>query len=191
MLFARLIHAEPLEVNIPTRPKLGLHGSGNIDWGLHAELSHATLHDAELERDDAGHFDGATETDLAVALREVQVADAEFRAGHVDGQKDFGAAGEVFNVAVACVTELAQAWDKRWVCSRRTSMFRSPRNRPRAFLANLRLQIACRVSSMHVLLVRGLGDGAFEVGVCGDEFAFAFVPITHSVSEAARHCSGA
>jgi hypothetical protein len=27
-----------------------------------------------------------------------------------------------------------------------------------------------------VLLVRGLSDGAIEVGVRGDEFAFAFVP---------------
>jgi hypothetical protein len=55
-------------------------------------------------------------------------------------------------------------------------MLRSPRNRPRALFANLRFHIARRGAGVDVLLVRGLSDGAIEVGVRGDEFAFAFVP---------------
>jgi hypothetical protein len=101
MLFARLVHAEPFEVNVSTRPELGLHGTGDVDGGFHAELRHAILHDGELECNDAGHFDGAAETDFAVALREVQIADAEFCARDVHRQKDFGAAREVFDIAIS------------------------------------------------------------------------------------------
>lgn len=62
MLLAVLIHAEALEVNVPSRPELRLHGAGDVDWRGGAELRHAGFHDAEFERDYAGHFDGAAET---------------------------------------------------------------------------------------------------------------------------------
>jgi hypothetical protein len=57
-----------------------------------------------------------------------------------------------------------------------TSMLRSTRNRTRALFPNLGFQNACRRTGMHILLVWRLRDCAAEVGVCGDEFAFAFVP---------------
>jgi hypothetical protein len=63
-------------------------------------------------------------------------------------------------------------------------MLRPTRNRPRAFLSNLRFQIPRRGASVDISLVRGLGNGAVEVCMCGDEFAFAFVPIDHHISNA-------
>ena len=59
-----------------------------------------TLH-AQIEV--AGHLDGAAEGDLAVALREVDVAHREAAALHVDGEVDLRAAREVLDVAVAAV----------------------------------------------------------------------------------------
>jgi hypothetical protein len=101
MLFACLVYAEPFKVDIPAWPKLGLYGARDVNGRLHPELRHAVLHDGKLECDDAGHFDGAAETDFAITLREVQIANAEFRAGHMHGQKDFGPARQVLDIAVS------------------------------------------------------------------------------------------
>lgn len=103
MLLPLLIHRKPLKVNIPPGPELRLHRPGDVDGALHVQLRDAALHDGELQRDAAGHLNGAAERNLAVALAEVQIADAELGAGDVDGQVDARAARQVFDVAVAAV----------------------------------------------------------------------------------------
>ena len=106
VLFAVLVDGEALEGEHAPRAELGFHGAGEEDGGFavdHPQLGLAAFHDGEFEGDDAGDFDGAAEGDLAVALAEVEVADGEFGAFHVDGEVDFAAAGEVLDVAVAAV----------------------------------------------------------------------------------------
>jgi hypothetical protein len=71
MLLAMLIHTKPLKVNIPSRTKLRFHRSRNVDGALHIQLLDPALHDAELERDDARHFNRAAETNLAITLAEM------------------------------------------------------------------------------------------------------------------------
>lgn len=98
-----LVHAEALEVDVPARAKLRLDGTRDVDGALHADLRHATLHDRELDRDHTSHLNGTAEGNLAVALREVQVADGELGALDVHGQVDLAAAREVLDVAVAAM----------------------------------------------------------------------------------------
>lgn len=79
-----LIHAEALEVDHPAGTKLRLNRARDVDWTLEAQLSQAVLDDRELDGDDARHLNGAAERDLSVALREVQVANAELGALDMD-----------------------------------------------------------------------------------------------------------
>ena len=51
-----------------------LDRTGQVNWGFHAQISHAVLHDFEIDGYDAGHLNGATERDFAVALREMEIA---------------------------------------------------------------------------------------------------------------------
>ena len=74
-LLATLINTKPLKVQIPARAKLRLDRARDVQGALHAQRRHPAGDDAEVDGDDAGHLDGAAEGDLAVALREVQVAD--------------------------------------------------------------------------------------------------------------------
>lgn len=95
MLFALLIHTKPLKVDIPARTKLRLHRTRDVNGTLHVELLHAALHNAELDGDDACHFDGAAEGDFAVALEERErslVRVVLFRIGFVgvDGKSLLG-----------------------------------------------------------------------------------------------------
>lgn len=86
--------------------ELRLDGAGQEDGGfaaLHAELGLAVLDDVELDGDDAGDLDGAAEGDLAVALREVQVADGELAALDVHGQVHLAASTQVLDVAWTCL----------------------------------------------------------------------------------------
>ncbi len=68
MLLAVLVDAEAFEGEVATGAELRLHGALLEDGRFHAEVGHAVFHDAEFQADDAGHFDGAAEGDLAVAL---------------------------------------------------------------------------------------------------------------------------
>ena len=157
MLLAVLIHAKTFESQIARGAIVGLHGTGQEEWGLHIEILHAVLHHGQLDGDDAGHLDRATEADLPIALREVQITDAEFRSGDVHGEEGPAAAGQVLDVAVAAV--LGAAGD-----------------RPRAFLADFRFQVALGGSGVHVLRLGGLGHNAFQLGGA-DEVGFAAVPL--------------
>jgi hypothetical protein len=157
MLLPMLIHTKPLKIYIPPRSKLRLHGTRDIDRTLHIQLLHPAFHDAELEGYHARHLNRAAEGDLAVALAEMQVPYAELGTGDVDREEDFGTAREVLDVAVSAV--FGAAGD----CSR-------------AFFANLGFQVAGSGASVDILWLRWLGDGAVEMGVRGDEFAFALVP---------------
>jgi len=71
-------------------PKLRLNWTRDINGALEAQVGYSVLDDLEVDGDDAGHFDGAAEGNLAVTLGEVQVADAELGAVYVDWEVDFG-----------------------------------------------------------------------------------------------------
>jgi hypothetical protein len=75
----------------------------------------------------------------------------------VDGEEDFGAAGEVLYVAVSAV-------------------FGAAGDSSCAFFADFVFQVACSGAGVDVLGLGWLGDGAVEVRVCSYEFAFALVP---------------
>jgi hypothetical protein len=92
MLLPMLVNTKPLKVDIPPRTELRLHGAGDIDGALHAQVGQPVLEDLEVDGDDPGHLDGPAEADLAVALAEVQVAHAELGAVHVHGEVDLAAA---------------------------------------------------------------------------------------------------
>lgn len=68
VLLAVFVDAEAFEGEVAAGAELRLDGALVEDWGFHAQVGHAVFHDAEFERDDAGHLDGATEGDFAVAL---------------------------------------------------------------------------------------------------------------------------
>ena len=87
MLFAMLIHTEALKSQVSAGAIMRLHGPGQEERGFHVEVLNTVFHDGEFDGDDARHFDGAAEGNLPVALREVEVADAEFGAGNVDGEE--------------------------------------------------------------------------------------------------------
>jgi hypothetical protein len=74
MLFAILINTESFEIDVTTGTKLRFHGTWDINRTLDAQLFHPTLHHGKLDRDLARHLNGATERDLAVALREMQIS---------------------------------------------------------------------------------------------------------------------
>lgn len=157
MLLALLIDTKPLKIDIPARPKLRLHGPGDVNGRLHIQLRHPALHETELERNDTRHFYRAAEADFAISLTKMKVSDAELCAGNVHGQKDFRAARQVLDIAVPAV-------------------FRTPRYRSRALFPNFLFQVSCRGARVHVLWLRGLCDRAVEVRVCGYELCFARVP---------------
>lgn len=75
MLLAVFVDAEAFEIDVLARTELRLDRARDIDGALHAELLHAALHNVELDRDGAGHFDGSAKRDLSVTLTEVQVSD--------------------------------------------------------------------------------------------------------------------
>lgn len=157
MLHALLVDAEALKRQVPARSVVRLHRARQEEGALHVEVLDAALHDGQLERDDTGHFDGAAEGDFAVALGEVQVADAELGARDVDGEEDFAAPAQVLDVAVAAVL---------WAAG----------DGPRALLADFVLQLAGCGARVDVLRLGWLGDDALEFG-CADEVGFAAVPL--------------
>lgn len=125
MLLPMLIDAEALEVDIPPRCKLWFHRPGDVDGALETQVLQAVLEDLKVDGDDARHLYRATEGYLAVALGEVQVTDRELGPGHVHGQVDLGAAGQVLDVAVPAVlgpprygprTLPAYLLSQAWVC---------------------------------------------------------------------------
>ena len=165
MLLPILINAEALKRQIPARSIVGLHWPWEEKRGFHAQVRHAVLHDVELDRDDAGHFDGAAEADLAVSLGEVQVANAEFSALDVHGEVDLAATAKVLDVAVS-------------------AMLRAAGYGARAFLADLVFYAAGAAAGVHVLGLGRLGDDFMEIlrGVGADELAFTTVPLGEDFS---------
>ncbi|SKZ14402.1 Uncharacterised protein [Mycobacteroides abscessus subsp. abscessus] len=64
---------------------------------------HAALDQVDVQIDEAAHFDGPAEGDLAVALREVEIAERQVGARHEDGIEDATALGEILDVLIAAV----------------------------------------------------------------------------------------
>lgn len=103
MLLPLLIHTKPLKINIPPGTKLRLNRSRYVNGTLDIEFLDTTFHNTKLERNHPRHLNRTAKGNFAVALAKVQVADAEFSTRHMDGEVDFGAAGEVLDVAVSAV----------------------------------------------------------------------------------------
>ena len=152
-----LVHTEALKVNVPSRTELRLDRSRDIDRRLHSKLLHAALHNREIDRDNASHLNRAAERDLAIALREVQVADRELGALDVDGQVDFAAAGQVLDVAVA-------------------SVLRATGHSASAFFADFLFDVCVGAAGMNVFRLGRKGDVTVHVRACFDQAGFAFVP---------------
>lgn len=153
-----LIDRETFEVNISPWAELRLNRSRNVDRTLHIQLLDASFHNGELDGNDTRHLDRATERDLTIALREVQVSNTELCALDMNGKKNLRPTTQVLDIAVAAV-------------------FRSSGNRPRTFLSNLLFQLRISRASMHVLGLWRLGDNAVvRVGAGFYELAFTLVP---------------
>lgn len=157
MLHPLLVHAEALERQIPARSVMGLDRTRQEQGALHVQVLHAALHHGQFQRDDACHLDGAAEGNLAVALAEMEIADAEFGPGDVDREEDLAAAAQVLDVAVATVL-----WATGYS--------------PRALLAYFFFELARCGASVDVLWLRRLRDDPFELGGA-DEVSFAAVPL--------------
>ena len=157
MLHPLLVDAEPFKRQIPSGAVMRLHWPRQEERALHVQIPDAALHHRQLQRDDAGHLDGAAKGDFAVALGEVEVADAELGAGDVDGEEDPAAAAQVLDVAVAAV-------------------LRAAGDGPRTLFADLLLQLAGCGAGVHVLRLRRLGDDTLELGRA-NELGFATVPL--------------
>ena len=87
MLLAILIHAEPFKGQVPSGPIMRFDRPRQENRRFHAQLRHPVLHHTELERYDAGHFDGSTEGDFPIALGKVEISHAELSPFDMDGQK--------------------------------------------------------------------------------------------------------
>lgn len=68
VLLAVLVDGEALKVQRPAGRELGLHGAGDVDRRLEAQVGHTVLDHFEVDGDDAGHLDGAAEGNFAIAL---------------------------------------------------------------------------------------------------------------------------
>ena len=157
MLHALLVDAEAFKGEIPARPIMRLHWSGQEQRTLHVQIRHALLHDGQLQRDDAGHLDRAAKGDFPVPLGEVEIADAKLGSRDVDREEDFAAAAQVLDIAVAAVLG-------------------APGYGPRALLADFLLQVTGCGARVDVLRLGRLRDDAVEVGRA-DEVGFAAVPL--------------
>lgn len=157
ILLPPMVDAKPLERQIPSRPIMRLHGPRQKQWTLHPQPLHPILHHTQLHRNDTRNLNRATETNFPVTLAEVQVANAEFCAGNVDGEVDFGAAREVLDVAVSAV-------------------FGTAGHGARAFTADFLFEFVRGAASVDVF---GLGwESDVPAGVVkgGDELGFPSVP---------------
>lgn len=156
MLHALLINTKPLKSEIPTGSIMRLNRPRQEKRTLHIQILHTILHHAQLQRNHPRHLDSATERNLAITLREMQISNGEFRPGHVDGKECPAATAQVLDIAVASV--LGTAGD--CTC---------------AFFADFFFYLVRSGASVDVLRLRGLSDDAFQF--CGgDEFGFAAVP---------------
>lgn len=157
VLFTMLVHTEALKVDVPPRAELRLNRTRDVDGRLHGELLHAALHDGKVDRDHARHLNGAAERNLAVALREVQIADRELGTLDMDREVHLAAAREVLDVAVAAV-------------------LRAAGDGAGTLLADFLFDVVACGTGVHVL---GLGRHrhvAVHVRACFDQTGFALVP---------------
>ena len=152
-----MIHAEALKRQIPSRAIMRLHGAGEENRAFHRQIFHPVLHYAELESDHACDLDRAAEANLAVALAEMKVANAELGPLDVDGEEDFAAAAEILDVAVPAV-------------------FRAAGYGACPFPPDLVFDVPCRGTGVHVLRLGWERGDPVHVRSSGDELALAFVP---------------
>jgi hypothetical protein len=80
-----------------------LNRSWEIKGRFHPQISHAILHDLEVDGNNTSHLDSTAERNLAISLREVKVSDTEFGTLNMDREIDFATTTQIFDVAVAAV----------------------------------------------------------------------------------------
>ena len=114
MLLAVLVDAEAFKIDVAAGAELRLDGTRDVDRTLHGQMCHTAFHNGELDGDDTSHFDGAAERDFAIALGEVQIADAELGPFDEYREVDFAAATEVFDIAVAWHRTLVSLYPREY-----------------------------------------------------------------------------
>lgn len=152
-----LVHTEALKVDIPPGAELRLNRTGNVNRRLHGELLHPALHNRKLDRNHTRHLNSATERNLAIALREMQIPNRELGPLDMHRKVNLAAARQVFDVAVAAV-------------------LRATRDRAGALVADFLFDVVARGSGVHILGLRRLCDVAVHVRARFDQAAFALVP---------------
>ena len=157
VLLAMLVHTEALKVDIPPGAELRLNRTGNVNRRLHGELLHPALHNRKLDRNHTRHLNGATERNLAIALREMQIPNRELGPLDMHRKVNLAAARQVFDVAVAAV-------------------LRATGDRAGALVADFLFDVVARGSGVHILGLRRLCDVAVHVRARFDQAAFALVP---------------
>lgn len=205
ILLPGMIDRKALESEIPRRAERRLDGPGQEHGRFETKVGHGgvaviavaagggvgvtgsragvgLLQHGEAEGDLAGHFDGAAEGDLAVALGEVEVADGELGAGDVDGEVDFAAAGEVFDVAVSAVfgaallMKLVIGLIVNLVKRRRIDVMDTYRNSPSALPHDILPNALRSESGVGILRLRQLGHVAIQRCMSLDQLGFAPIP---------------
>jgi len=68
-----------------------LNRTREIERRLHAQISHPILHNLEVYGNDTRHFDGATERDFSVSLREVEISYGKLGTSDVNWEVDSAA----------------------------------------------------------------------------------------------------
>ena len=68
VLFAVLVDAEALEIDVAPGTEIRFDWTWEVDRGLQVHIRHAVLDHLEVHCDHTGHLDGATEGDLSISL---------------------------------------------------------------------------------------------------------------------------
>ena len=56
MLLSVLVYGEALKCKVSTRAIVWLNRPGKVDWGFHAQICHAVLHNFEINSDNTSHL---------------------------------------------------------------------------------------------------------------------------------------
>src|ERR1700730_14979339 len=154
MLLARhLVYRDALKNQVFREPRLD---RTRLEDGIgDGVLFYAVFDQIDTDINPAGHFDRATESDFAVALRPVNVAHREAAALHIDWEVDARAARQVLDVAVAAML----AW----------------RHRPPCLLGRVLRLLSSHLPHQRRIGVRRCQQGWNAIWIGGEQLGFALV----------------
>jgi hypothetical protein len=175
-----LINREPLESKVATGTVMRFNWSWEIDWRFHSQIRHAILHDFEINGDNTRHLDSSTEGNLAVTLREVQVADTEFCSLNVDREENLAATTQVLDVTISTMFRTT-CYEVRFTFLGFLERVDSTWNGPSSFSANFRFDVLVCRASVNILWFGRLGNDSVEF-VCCNELSFTLVPCGKDLS---------